>query len=83
MTILALSAAAGSASSQVMPGVLGFLVVAGLGVVLLFLLRSMNKQLRKVAPPRKGGGPASAGAAEAGPGGQPAARPGPGPSSKP
>lgn len=29
-------------------GVLGFLVVAGMGVVLFFLLRSMNKHLRKV-----------------------------------
>jgi hypothetical protein len=83
VTILALSAAAGSASSQAMPGVLGFSVVAALGVVLFFLLRSMNKQLRKVAPPPKGGGAASAGAAEAGQGGQPTARPGSGPSSKP
>ena len=32
-----------------MTGVLGFLVVAGMGVVLFFLLRSMNKHLRKVA----------------------------------
>jgi len=29
-------------------GVLGFLVVAGMGVALFFLLRSMNKHLRKV-----------------------------------
>jgi hypothetical protein len=44
--------AAGSVSSNiVVPGVLGFLVVAGMGVALFFLLRSMNKQLRKVAPP--------------------------------
>jgi hypothetical protein len=35
-------------ASQVVPGVLGFLVVAGMGIVLFFLLRSMNKQLRKV-----------------------------------
>jgi len=60
VTILAVSAAAGSVtSSQVMPGVLGFLVVAVLSVALFFLLRSMNKQLRKVQPP------ASAGAAKA------------------
>jgi hypothetical protein len=32
------------------PGVLGFLVVAGIGVVLVFLLRSMNKQFRKITP---------------------------------
>ena len=28
----------------------GFLVVAGMGLILFFLLRSMNKQLRKVVP---------------------------------
>jgi len=38
------------AASQVVPGILGFLVVAGMGLVLFFLLRSMNKQLRKVVP---------------------------------
>ena len=37
-------------ASQVVPGVLGFLVVAGMGLILFFLLRSMNKQLRKVVP---------------------------------
>jgi hypothetical protein len=36
------------AASQVVPGVLGFLVVAGMGLALFFLLRSMNKHLRKV-----------------------------------
>ena len=41
---------ASPAASQVVPGVLGFLVVAGMGLVLYFLLRSMNKQLRKVVP---------------------------------
>jgi hypothetical protein len=41
--------AAASASTAV-AGVLGFLVVAGMGVALFFLLRSMNKQLHKVAP---------------------------------
>ena len=45
MTILASPAA-----SQVVPGVLGFLVVAGMSLALFFLLRSMNKQLRKVVP---------------------------------
>ena len=39
--------------AQVEPGVLGFLIVAGLGVVLYFLLRSMNKQLRKVSADRQ------------------------------
>ena len=41
---------ASPAASQVVPGILGFLVVAGMGLVLYFLLRSMNKHLRKVAP---------------------------------
>ena len=43
--------AAGSASSlgNVVSGTLGFLVVAGMGLALFFLLRSMNKHLRKVA----------------------------------
>ncbi len=29
---------------------LGFLVVAAMGVALVFLLRSMNKQFRKITP---------------------------------
>jgi hypothetical protein len=49
LTVLASS----SVASQVEPGVLGFLIVAGLGVALFFLLRSMNKQLRKVGADRK------------------------------
>jgi hypothetical protein len=40
-----------SALNDVEPGLLGFLVVAGLGVALVFLLRSMNKHLRKLGPP--------------------------------
>jgi hypothetical protein len=44
--------AAGSVTdNEVTPGVLGFLVVAGMGVVLYFLLKSLNKQLRKIPPP--------------------------------
>jgi hypothetical protein len=39
---------ASPAADQVVTGVTGFLVVAGMGVALFFLLRSMNKQLRKV-----------------------------------
>jgi hypothetical protein len=39
---------ASPAASQVVPGILGFLVVAGMGLALFFLLRSMNKQLNKV-----------------------------------
>jgi hypothetical protein len=43
-------AAGASAASQVEPGVLGFLVVAGIGVALFFLLRSMSKHLKKISP---------------------------------
>jgi len=47
-----LVAASNSSSlNDVEPGLLGFLVVAGLGVALVFLLRSMNKQFRKIGPP--------------------------------
>jgi ABC-type sulfate transport system permease component len=46
----AASSSASSASGNVTPGVLGFLVVAAMGVALVFLLRSMNKQFRKIAP---------------------------------
>ena len=42
MIVLAVS------SNDVAPGTLGFLVVAGMGVVLFFLFRSMSKHLRKV-----------------------------------
>ncbi|HJY95256.1 MAG TPA: hypothetical protein VJ371_09885 [Streptosporangiaceae bacterium] len=49
MTLAALAAAA-SSSNDVEPGVLGFLVVAAIGVALVFLLRSMNKQFRKITP---------------------------------
>jgi hypothetical protein len=41
--------AAAAAATNVVTGVLGFLVVAALGLALFFLLRSMNKHLRKVA----------------------------------
>jgi hypothetical protein len=47
---LAVIAATSSSISDVQPGVLAFLVVAGIGVVLVFLLRSMNKQFRKITP---------------------------------
>jgi hypothetical protein len=48
--VLAAVAASSSAANDVEPGVLGFLVVAGIGVALVFLLRSMNKQFRKITP---------------------------------
>lgn len=42
MIVLAVS------SNDVAPGTLGFLVVAGMGLALFFLFRSMSKHLRKV-----------------------------------
>lgn len=42
--------AASSTASQVYPGLVGFLVVAGMGLALFFLFRSLNKQLHKIAP---------------------------------
>lgn len=67
MTVLP-SLAAVPAANQVVPGVLGFLVVAALGVALFFLLRSMNKQLRKVSggPPWQDRGEREAGGADSG-----------------
>ena len=54
MTFLAGVLAASSNNStlnDVEPGLLGFLVVAGIGIALVFLLRSMNKQFKKLPPP--------------------------------
>ena len=57
--VLAAVAASSSASNDVEPGVLGFLVVAAMAVALFFLLRSMNKQFRKITPnPEPPGSPA-------------------------
>jgi hypothetical protein len=47
---LTVIAATSSSVNNVEPGVLGFLVVAGIAVALVFLLRSMNKQFRKITP---------------------------------
>jgi hypothetical protein len=41
-------ASSSAQADQVVTGVLAFLVVAGMGVALFFLLRSLNSQLRKV-----------------------------------
>ena len=57
--VLAAVAASSSASNDVAPGVLGFLVVAAMGVALVFLLRSMNKQFRKITPDARDPGPLS------------------------
>jgi hypothetical protein len=51
--LIALLAAGGDSTSSinnVEPGLLGFLVVAALGLAIVFLLRSMNKQFRKIGP---------------------------------
>ena len=68
-------------ASQVVPGILGFLVVAAMGLALFFLLRSMNKQLRKVAPGPKWREQDRDGRPGAAAGGDPA--PGQGASTKP
>ena len=48
--VLAAAAASRSTSDDVNAGVIAFLVVAAMGVALVFLLRSMNKQFRKITP---------------------------------
>lgn len=55
MTLLAgvLSSGSNSTMNDVEPGLLGFLVVFAIGVALVFLLRSMNKQFRKLPPPEE------------------------------
>jgi hypothetical protein len=54
VTFLAVLAGSSSNStssiSNVEPGLLGFLIVAALGVALVFILRSMNKQFKKIGP---------------------------------
>ena len=48
--VLAAAAASSSTSDDVNAGVIAFLIVAAMGVALVFLLLSMNKQFRKVTP---------------------------------
>lgn len=48
--VLASSANSTSTVNDVEPGLLGFLIVAVLGLGLVFLLRSMNKQFKKIGP---------------------------------
>jgi hypothetical protein len=45
-----LAANSTSTISDVEPGLLAFLIVAALGLALVVLLRSMNKQFRKIGP---------------------------------
>jgi hypothetical protein len=62
--VLAAAAASSSVSDDVGAGVIAFLVVAAMGVALVFLFRSMNKQFRKIdANPLD---PAEPGGSEAG-----------------
>jgi hypothetical protein len=48
--VLAAAAASSSVSDDVSTGVIAFLIVAAMGVALVFLLLSMNKQFRKITP---------------------------------
>ena len=48
--VLAAVAAPSSNSDDIGAGVIAFLIVAAMGVALVFLLRSMNKQLQKITP---------------------------------
>jgi hypothetical protein len=59
--VLAAAAASSPSSNDVTPGLLGFVVFAVMAVALVFLLKSMNKQFRKITP--KAEGTASANAA--------------------
>jgi len=54
-------AAAAPASDSVTPGLLGFVVFAVMAVALVFLLKSMNKQFRKIAPKDEAAVPGDAG----------------------
>jgi len=47
---LAALAASSSASDDVGAGAIAFLIVAAMGVALVFLFRSMNKQFHKITP---------------------------------
>ena len=51
MTAFALAGVLAATDQDVSPGVLGFLVVAALGVATWLLIRSMNRQMRKIDLP--------------------------------
>ncbi|MEW9553601.1 hypothetical protein [Nonomuraea sp. NPDC050783] len=42
------------AAGDVSPGLLGFVVVALIGLALYFLIKSMNRQMAKIQVPREG-----------------------------
>jgi hypothetical protein len=48
--VLTAVAASSSNSDDIGAGVIAFLIVAAMGVALVFLLRSMNKQFQKITP---------------------------------
>ena len=48
--VLAAVAAPSSNGDDIGAGVIAFLIVAAMGVALVFLLRSMNKQFQKITP---------------------------------
>ena len=73
--VLAAVAASSSGSNDVEPGLLGFLVVAAMGVALVFLLRSMNKQFRKITPQPGPDPTGGKGASDGVPGGEQAVDP--------
>jgi hypothetical protein len=63
--VLAAAAASSSVSDDVSTGVIAFLIVAAMGVALVFLLLSMNKQFRKIdANPLEPGSPDGDGVGE-------------------
>jgi len=66
-------AAAAPASDNVTPGLLAFLVFAVMAVALVFLLKSMNKQFRKITPKAEGTATASAAAGSKAAPGEPSA----------
>ena len=66
-------AAAAPASDSVTPGLLGFVVFAVMAVALVFLLKSMNKQFRKITPKAEGTATASAAAGSKAAPGEPSA----------
>ena len=50
MTLGVLAASSAPNPNDIGAGVLGFLVFAAMAVALVFLVRSMNKQFRKITP---------------------------------
>lgn len=50
LAAVAAPAASSSSSDDVSAGVIAFLIVAAMGVALVFLIRSMNKQFQKITP---------------------------------